>query len=45
MGVKMMLECVKLLFSYTKYTNRMSKTLIFPLQKRSCNTRSIPLPA
>jgi len=30
MAVKMMLECVKLLFSYTKYTIRMSKTLIFP---------------
>lgn len=44
MGVKMMLECVKLLFSYTKYTNRMSKTLISPLQKCFNNARIIPLP-
>ncbi len=30
MGVKRILECAKLLFSYTKYNIGMSKTLISP---------------
>ncbi len=39
-----MLECAKLLFSYTKYNNGMSKTLISPLQKHCYNASSVPLP-